>query len=46
MARGRMVRFMAERQADDPEELKEFEFQGYEFEEALSTEQKFVFVSR
>lgn len=46
MARGRMARFMAERQADDPEELKEFEFQGYEFEEALSTEQKFVFVSR
>lgn len=46
MARGQMIRFMAERQADDPEELKEFEFQGYEFEESLSTEQKFVFVSR
>ena len=46
MARGQMIRFIAQRRPEDPEELKAFEFHGYEYEEALSAENKFVFISR
>lgn len=45
MARGQMIRYMIEHQIDDPERLKSFEFQGFEYEESLSSENKFVFVS-
>ena len=44
MARGEMVRFMAERRVEDPEELKEFALERYRFCEALSGKDKFVFV--
>ncbi len=46
MARGRMIRYMIDHEINDPNELKAFEFQGYTFEEALSAENQFVFVSR
>lgn len=46
MARGQMIRYMTENRVEDPQALKEFEFQGYAFEESLSTEQKYVFVER
>ena len=44
MARGEMVRFMAERHAEDPEELKEFAVDHYRYSEELSGKDLFVFV--
>ena len=44
MARGEMVRFMAEEQITDPKELKKFERLNYRFREELSTESKYVFI--
>lgn len=44
MARGEMVRFMAERHILDPEEMKTFDRLGYQYHEELSNEKKFVFI--
>lgn len=44
MARGEMVRFMAERNVKDPEELKKFERGGYSFAPERSDDATFVFV--
>ncbi len=44
MARGEMVRFMAERRIEKPEEIKGFNRLGYGFQEGLSTETEYVFV--
>lgn len=44
MARGEMVRFLAERGVREPGGIKEFDAMGYRFREALSDERKFVFV--
>lgn len=44
MARGEMVRFMAERHIEDPEELKEFDVDHYRYSEELSKEDLLVFV--
>ncbi|MDO4266094.1 MAG: peroxide stress protein YaaA [Eubacteriales bacterium] len=44
MARGEMVRFLAERRAEDPEEMKAFAGLGFAFSEADSDEKTFVFV--
>lgn len=44
MARGEMVRFMAENGLEEPEKLKSFDRLGYTFREALSSEQEFVFL--
>lgn len=44
MARGEMVRFMAERRAETPEEMKEFDRLGYHFSEEESDEKTYVFV--
>lgn len=46
MARGEMVRFMAERQIRHPEEVKEFTGLGYQFQEKLSDERTYVFVKQ
>ncbi|MGP1612701.1 MAG: peroxide stress protein YaaA [Catonella sp.] len=43
MARGEMVRFMAERKIEDVENIKEFNGLGYVFRENLSNNNKFVF---
>lgn len=44
MARGAMVRYMAQRQVEDVEELKEFDQIGYGYREDLSKEDRLVFV--
>lgn len=44
MARGEMVRFMAEQQIEDEEQLKKFNRLGYNFNVSLSTDNTFVFV--
>ena len=44
MARGEMVRFMAERAIESPEGLKDFSLSGYSFDEKRSTDRQFVFI--
>ncbi len=44
MARGEMVRFLAERNAMTPQVMKEFDRLDYRFSEADSTEEKYVFI--
>lgn len=44
MARGDMVRFMAENQIEDPENLKGYDRMGYSYREDLSSENQFVFI--
>ena len=44
MARGEMVRFMAENRVEDPEALKDFAVDHYRFCEELSGKDEFVFV--
>lgn len=46
MARGEMVRFMAERGVKCPEELKEFERLEYQFKEEYSSENTYVFLKK
>ena len=43
MARGEMVRFMAENRIEDPIEIKKFHRLGYVFRDDLSTETEYVF---
>ncbi len=45
MARGEMVRYMAEIRAQDPDQLKGFDRGGYHFDEERSGDDTFVFVS-
>jgi len=45
MARGEMVRFMAENKIMDPEEMKGFNWSGYRFREDYSTDRDYVFIS-
>ena len=45
MARGEMVRFIAENRIQDPEEIKAFHELGFSCEETLSDEKKFVFIA-
>ena len=44
MARGEMVRFMAENQIEDPEQIKFFDRLGYRFDAARSDDNLFVFI--
>lgn len=43
MARGDMVRFLAEERIEDPGELRRYDRLGYVFREGLSTETEYVF---
>ena len=43
MARGEMVRFMAENQIENPEDLKSFDRLNYQYREELSGENRYVF---
>lgn len=45
MARGEMVRFMAENQISEPEKIKNFNHLGYQYEDKLSTEKEYVFIT-
>lgn len=44
MARGEMVRYLAENKVEDPERIKGFDRLGYCFEETLSNEKEYVFL--
>jgi len=44
MARGEMVRFMAEHKIEDIEQIKAFNHLGYRFEDAYSNETTYVFI--
>lgn len=44
MARGEMVRYMAEHNIEDPEQIKGFDRLGYTFREDLSDEKQYVFI--
>ena len=44
MARGEMVRFMAENGIEDPEEMKEFNRLGYTYREDVSDPKTFIFI--
>ena len=44
MARGEMVRFMAEKQITVPEDIRKFDRIGYHFVETLSTNTEYVFI--
>lgn len=44
MARGSMVKYICENEIDNPENLKRFDWEGYHFEESLSTWDNYVFL--
>ena len=44
MARGEMVRYLASINAQDPEQLKGFNWSSYTFDEVRSTDAKYVFI--
>lgn len=44
MARGEMVRFVAEVGAEIPEKLKEFDWSGYQLDEKRSSETEYIFI--
>lgn len=44
MARGEMVRYMAENQIEDPEQIKSFDRLNYRFDPARSNDNLFVFI--
>ena len=46
MARGEMVRYLAEIQAEEPEEAKGFERLGFRFCEERSSDREYIFVKR
>ena len=46
MARGKMVRFLAEYQVEDPVQMRDFTGMGYRFDEDESDENTYVFVAR
>ena len=46
MARGEMVRFMAENRVEEPEGIKHFSVMGYRFSEELSSEKEYIFVRK
>ena len=46
MARGEMVRFLAGIRAETPEQMKGFNWSGYRFEEARSSDSVYVFLRR
>lgn len=44
MARGEMVRFMAERRITEPEEMRDFCRLGYQFRKELSSDREYIFI--
>ena len=44
MARGEMVRYLTSVQASEPEQIKQFTWSNYAFDESRSTDTSFVFV--
>lgn len=46
MARGEMVRYLAENQIEDVEFIKKFSWDGFEFDEKRSTDELYVFIQK
>lgn len=46
MARGEMVRYLAENAVENPEKIKEFDRLGYRFDQGLSTETEYIFLKQ
>ena len=46
MARGEMVRFMAENRVEEPEGIKDFSVMGYRFSKELSSEKEYIFMRK
>jgi cytoplasmic iron level regulating protein YaaA (DUF328/UPF0246 family) len=46
MARGEMVRFLAENQIDNPEDVKRFSELSYEYNKELSSDKEYVFIRK
>lgn len=46
MARGEMVRYLAQIAAESPEQMKDFHWSGYRFDEKRSTAKSYVFVRK
>lgn len=46
MARGEMVRFLAQNKVEHTEQIREFQGLGYRYEESLSEEHTYVFIKR
>ena len=46
MARGEMVRYLAEHEVEDPDGIKGFDRLGYCFDEALSNGREYVFLKK
>ena len=46
MARGEMVRFLAEQNAQEPEQMKHFQGLGFSYVDELSRENEYVFICR
>ncbi len=44
MARGEMIRYMMEQEITNPEDLKRFEWSGYQYNESLSSANEWVWV--
>ena len=44
MVRGEMVRFMAEKQILEPEEMRDFNWSSYRFREDLSDDENYIFI--
>lgn len=44
MARGEMVRYMAEKKISDPKEMREFDRLGYSYRPELSTDTTYIFI--
>ena len=44
MARGEIVRYLAENQVEDMEEIKNFDRLGYRFDEGLSSDREYIFL--
>ena len=44
MARGEMVRFMAAAGVQEPEQIREFSWSGYRFDQGRSTDSEYVFI--
>lgn len=45
MSRGEMTRFILKNRIENPEDLKQFSWEGFEFDEALSDDRKLVFTN-
>lgn len=45
MSRGEMTRFILKNRIENPDDLKHFSWEGFEFDEALSDDRKFVFTN-